>query len=89
MQNLQVVEKGLPAEKLQRRTGSFPVRLIALWVAGILAAFALGTWLVWWAAHVQRSLVLEEIRGACQRVMPDTLERCVNTVIIQRGGVRR
>ena len=56
---------------------------------GIVAAFALGTWLVWWGASLQRSFTMEDIRSACLRVMPETAERCVDTVIIQRGGARR
>jgi hypothetical protein len=44
---------------------------------------------VWWALYLQQHFVEEEIRGACQRVMPETLERCVDTVIIQRGGAKR
>ncbi|MDF0644416.1 MAG: hypothetical protein P0111_10315 [Nitrospira sp.] len=62
---------------------------IVRWTVGIVAAFALGSWLVWLTAYLQRHFVLEDIRSACQRVMPDTVERCVDTVIIQRGGARR
>jgi hypothetical protein len=68
---------------------SFPLKLIVQWCVGILVAFALGTWLVWWAALVQRSFTLEDVRTACQRVMPETVERCIDTVTIQRGGARR
>lgn len=67
---------------------SLPVRLIVQWVVGIAALFGLGTWLVWWEATVQRSFVMEDIRGACQRIMPETADRCVDTVVIQRGGGR-
>ncbi len=67
----------------------FPVKLVLQWCIGILAAFALGSWLVWWAALVQRAFSLEEIRSACQRVMPEAVDRCVDTVTIQRGGARR
>ncbi len=67
----------------------FPVKLVVQWCVGILAAFALGSWLVWWAALVQRAFSLEEIRSACQRVMPEAVDRCVDTVTIQRGGARR
>jgi hypothetical protein len=88
MPNLQVVEKEEPAEVRARRH-SATTRLILQWVAGIAAAFILGTWLVWWSAYSQRQFALEEIRAACQRIMPETLERCVDTVIIQRGGARR
>ena len=44
---------------------------------------------VWWAALVQRAFSLEDIRSACQRVMPEAVDRCVDTVTIQRGGARR
>ncbi|HJT20369.1 MAG TPA: hypothetical protein VJ746_07855 [Nitrospira sp.] len=64
-------------------------RVIVQWVLGIVVAFGLGTWLVWWAAYSQRQFALEDIRAACHRVMPETVERCVDTVVIQRGGARR
>ncbi len=56
---------------------------------GFIIFGLIGTWLVWYSKHVEHTLVLEDIRGACQRVMPETIERCVDTVIIQRGGARR
>ena len=88
MQNLHVVAKDdLPVEVTAIRT--FPIRLVVQWSVGIVVAFALGTWLVWWAASLQRSFSMEDIRSACQRVMPETVERCTDTVIIQRGGARR
>lgn len=88
MQNLHVVAKDdLPVEVTAIRT--FPIRLVVQWSVGIVVAFALGTWLVWWAASLQRSFSMEDIRSACQRVMPETVERCIDTVIIQRGGARR
>lgn len=49
----------------------------------------IGTWLVWFSAFIQRSLQEEDIRAACRRAMPETAERCFDTVVIQRGGVRR
>jgi len=67
----------------------FPVKLLVQWCIGIVTAFALGTWLVWWAAVVQRTFTIEDVRSACQRVMPETVERCIDTVTIQRGGARR
>lgn len=57
--------------------------------AGALLLAAIGTWLVWFSASVQRNFQEEQIRAACQRVMPDTAERCFDTVVIQRGGARR
>jgi hypothetical protein len=88
MPNLQVVEK---EEVVAVRSRSFPINtgLIIQWIAAIAVAFGLGTWLVWWAAYSHRQFVIEEIRASCQRVMPETVDRCVDTVIIQRGGARR
>jgi hypothetical protein len=69
--------------------GCSTIRLVAQWAIGAALAFLIGSWLVWWALSLQRQFVEEEIRGACQRVMPETVERCVDTVVIQRGGIRR
>ncbi|MDH4088766.1 MAG: hypothetical protein OEV04_17210 [Nitrospira sp.] len=49
----------------------------------------IGTWLVWFSAFVQKSLQEDDIRAACRRAMPDAAERCFDTVVIQRGGIRR
>jgi hypothetical protein len=87
MQNLHVVAKDDPPVEVAAR--SFPRTPLVQWSVGIVVAFGLGTWLVWWAASVQRSFTMEDIRSACQRVMPETVERCIDTVIIQRGGARR
>lgn len=59
-----------------------------LGVTMVLVA-AIGTWLIWFSAFIRQNLQEERIREACRRVMPDTTVRCVDTVIIQRGGVRR
>ncbi len=64
-------------------------RLVVQWIAGTILALLIGSWLVWWAINLQRQFAEDEIHGACQRVMPETLQRCVDTVIIQRGGARR
>ena len=88
MPNLHVVsDDALPA--VAAKPVLFPLKVIVQWCIGLLAAFALGTWLVWWAALVQRAFTLEDIRSACQRVMPESVERCIDTVTIQRGGARR
>ncbi len=88
MPNLHVVsEDALPA--VEAPSSSFSLKVFLQWSVGILAAFALGTWLVWWSALVQRTFTMEEIRSACQRVMPESVERCIDTVTIQRGGARR
>ena len=59
------------------------------WVLGAVLVVALGSWLVWLSAYVQRMFIEEDIRAACERVMPDTVQRCIDTVVIQRGGARR
>jgi hypothetical protein len=59
------------------------------WVCVVVCAVlavVIGTWLVWFSASLQRRFQEEDIRAACQRVMPETVERCVDTVTIQRGG---
>lgn len=88
MSNLQAVPKEILPEPW---TDSAPrgTPLILRWVIGTLLACLIGTWLVWFSAYVQRKFQEEDIRAACQRVMPDTAGRCFDTVIIQRGGVRR
>ena len=58
-------------------------------LAGALAFGLIGTWLVWFSVVVQRRFNEEDVRMACQRLMPETVERCYDTVVIQRGGVRR
>jgi hypothetical protein len=57
--------------------------------AGALLLALIGTWLVWFSTSLQRKYQEDDIRAACQRVMPDTAERCFDTVVIQRGGIRR
>lgn len=88
MPNLHVVTND-PLPIVHASPAAFPIKLVVQWCVGILFAFALGTWLVWWAALVQRTFTLEDIRSACQRVMPESIERCIDTVTIQRGGARR
>ena len=65
------------------------VRLVTQWVVGTVLAFLIGSWLVWWAMNLQRQFSADEIKGACQRVMPESVQRCVDTVIIQRDVARR
>ena len=64
-------------------------RLVVHWMVGTMLAFLIGSWLVWWAVTLQRQFAEDEIRAACQRMMPETVQRCVDTVVIQRGGARR
>jgi len=66
-----------------------PWRALGYLVVGAVFLALIGTWLVWFSASVQRKFQEEDIRAACQRVMPETTDRCVDTVVIQRGGVRR
>jgi len=61
---------------------------VALCVGTVVVA-VIGTWLVWFSFMIQRQHNEADIRAACQRVMPETVERCVDTVVLQRGGVRR
>ena len=64
-------------------------RVVMQWTGCTMLAVLMGSWLVWWAIHLQRQFAEDEIRAACQRVMPDAVQRCVDTVVIQRGGARR
>jgi len=88
MANLQSVPK--EAESAETPDVA-PARTVPVWqwVLGAVLVVALGSWLVWLSAYVQRMFIEEDIHAACQRVMPDTVQRCVDTVIIQRGGARR
>ena len=88
MPSLRVVSDDAPAA-VASGPAPFPVKLVVQWCIGIVMAFALGTWLVWWAALVQRIFTSEDVRSACQRVMPEAVDRCIDTVTIQRGGARR
>lgn len=58
-------------------------------VGGALLLAAVGTWLVWFSLHLQREMDDRAIRAACERTMPEKIERCVDTVILQRGGGKR
>lgn len=79
--------EGHVQESLRGASGG--VRLVVQWIVGTILVFLIGSWLVWWAINLQRQFAEEEIRTACQRVMPETVQRCVDTVVIQRGGARR
>ncbi|MGQ0694201.1 MAG: hypothetical protein ACT4OL_01325 [Nitrospiraceae bacterium] len=68
---------------------AFPWLTWGYLAAGAVLLGVIGTWLVWFSASLQHKFQEEDIRAACQRVMPDTAERCFDTVVIQRGGVRR
>ncbi|GIW53866.1 MAG: hypothetical protein KatS3mg082_0270 [Nitrospiraceae bacterium] len=75
-----------PGSERRARTGTPGLLFL---IAGAIVAALIGTWLVWLSAYVQRTMAEEEIRAACRRVMPETADRCFDTVIIQRGGARR
>jgi hypothetical protein len=80
--------ESVPAPSIEPRSWSV-VGCCVRWGAATLLAAAVGSWLVWFAAYVQRQQNEDDIRAACRRVMPDTADRCFDTVVIQRGGVRR
>lgn len=88
MQDLQVIRHEVPAQGSSRDLPG-EIRLTVQRVIGSILALLIGSWLVWWAVHLQRQIAEDEIRRACQRVMPETVQRCVDTVNIQRGGSRR
>jgi hypothetical protein len=88
MPHLQAVpEESAPTEA----AGHMPRQRSFLWywVLGSILVLLIGSWFVVLSAYVQRKFVEDDVRAACQRVMPETVERCVDTVVIQRGGVRR
>ena len=88
MSDQQVIQHETHAQDTPRRL-SDGVLLVMQWTVGTILAFLIGSWLVWWAINLQRQFAEDEIQAACQRVMPDTVQRCVDTVVIQRGGARR
>lgn len=61
----------------------------AMLLVGAVLCAVIGTWLVWFSFMIQRQHNEADIRAACQRLMSETVERCVDTVVIQRGGMRR
>lgn len=88
MANLQSVPKELESVETPNMA-STRTSPVWQWIVGAVLVVALGSWLVWLSAYVQRMFIEEDIRAACERVMPDTVQRCVDTVVIQRGGARR
>ncbi len=89
MQALQKIVQDESREREVPRGLSGWVLLALQWTVGTILALLIGSWLVWWGMHLQRQFAEDEIRAACQRLMPDTVQRCVDTVVIQRGGARR
>ena len=88
MSDQRVIQPEIGVPDIQRGF-SGGVLLAMQWTVGTMLAFLIGSWLVWWAIHLQGQFAEDEIRAACQRVMPDSVQRCVDTVVIQRGGARR
>jgi hypothetical protein len=88
MSDQQVIQHETHAQDIPRGLSGRAL-LVMQWAAGTILAFLIGSWLVWWAINLQRQVAQDEIQAACQRVMPETVERCVDTVILQRGGARR
>jgi hypothetical protein len=88
MSGQQVIQHETHAQDIPRGLSGRSL-LVMQWTAGTILAFLIGSWLVWWAINLQRQFAQDEIQAACQRVMPETVERCVDTVILQRGGARR
>lgn len=86
--NLQIVE---PNSDLDEPHTAAPANLawVWQWTVGAVLVALIGTWVVWFSAYAQRTFVEQDVREACRRVMPDTVQRCVDTVTIQRGGLRR
>ena len=83
-----VTQEELPTEPVTLVNASSTRVWIYLGVTLVLLA-VIGTWLVWFSAFIQRNLQEDDVRAACRRAMPDAADRCFDTVVIQRGGVRR
>ena len=88
MSDQQVILNETDAQDISRGL-SGGVLLVMQWMVGTMLAVLIGSWLVWWAMYLQRQFAEDEVRAACQRVMPDSVQRCVDTVVVQRGGARR
>ena len=71
------------------KASAYSLALFAYAGLALLMLILAGTWLVWFSQYLHHRLVMEDIHAACARLMPDNKERCTDTVIIQRGGVRR
>ena len=86
--NVLTVEQAVVTDD-RAEAGRAPWRVVVPWIAGMCIALLVGSWLVWLSAYLQRTSAEEEVRRACRHVMPETADRCFDTVVIQRGGVRR
>jgi hypothetical protein len=88
MTKMERVQLGNPIAQESERQVTTGVSWTML-LAGVICCAAIGTWLVWFSFVIQRQHNEADIRAACQRLMSETVERCVDTVVIQRGGMRR
>ena len=88
MSAVRLVTEDDPTSVADRSTASPGRTWRYIGVSALLLA-TIGTWLVWFSASIERTLQEDDIRAACRRAMPETAERCFDTVVLQRGGVRR
>lgn len=89
----------MPAVRIVTQEEVSPVPVVtvmtsatSVWVylgVSLIMLVVIGTWLVWFSTFMQRNFQEEDIRAACRRAMPETADRCFDTVVIQRGGVWR
>ncbi|MGE0469559.1 MAG: hypothetical protein AB7L09_12345 [Nitrospira sp.] len=89
MRSVHLVREDEGAPTIVRSITTSPGKIWSYIGASALLLAMIGTWLVWFSAFVQRSLHEDGIRAACQRAIPDQVDRCFDTVVIQRGGGRR
>jgi len=89
MPSVHLVREDVGAPTIVTSEHTSPGRVWSYIGASALLLAIIGTWLVWFSAFIQRSLHEDGIRAACQRAMPDQVDRCFDTVMIQRGGGRR
>ena len=64
MSDQQVIQHETHAQDTPRVLSS-RVLLVMQWTVGTMLAFLIGSWLVWWAMHLQRQFADDEIRDAC------------------------
>ncbi len=88
MATLQTVSRESMAVEISGSQATMP-SVIWRWAAGSLIALLLGSWFVWLAVYLQHKSIEDDIKAACRRAMPETADRCFDTVVIQRGGIRR